>query len=103
MKKLHKDLALQRIEILVKNALKTSKDPILLQKQAKLAKRISTKFRIRLPYEIRQLYCKKCKQFFIPGKTARVRVGRAKVKAIRITCLSCGHIYRKIIKRQSPK
>jgi len=99
MKKSHKDLAMQRIETLVRNALETARtDPVLAQKQAKLAKRISTKFRVRLPYEIRQLYCKKCKLFIIPGKTARVRVGRTNVKAVRITCLNCGHVYRKVIK-----
>ena len=100
MKKELKDLALQRIEILVGNALATAKsDAELAQKQAMLAKRISTKFRVRLPYEIRQLYCKKCKRFIVPGVNARVRVGRANVKAVRITCLNCGHVYRKILKQ----
>ena len=99
MKKSQKDLATQRIEILVRNALETVKyDANLAQKQAMLAKRMSTKFRVRLPYEIRQLYCKKCKRFIVPGVNARVRVGRANVKAVRITCLNCGHVYRKIIK-----
>ena len=99
MKKAHKDLALQRIEILVQNALETAKsDPKLAQKQTLLAKKISMKFRVRLPYQIRQLFCKKCKEFIIPGKTARVRVGRTNVKAVRITCLKCGHVYRKIVK-----
>jgi len=99
MKKSQKDLAIQRIEILLKNALETAKlDADLAQKQAMLAKKISTKFRVRLPYEIRQLYCKKCKRFIVPGVTARVRIGRANVKAVRITCLKCGHLYRKITK-----
>jgi len=99
MKKSQKDLAIQRIEILLKNALETAKlDADLAQKQAMLAKKISTKFRVRLPYEIRQLYCKKCKRFIVPGVTARVRIGRANVKAVRITCLKCGHVYRKITK-----
>ena len=99
MKKPQKDLALQRIELLVRNALETAKsDPELAQKQAMLAKKISTKFRVRLPYEIRQLYCKKCKTFIVPGINARVRIGRTNVKAVRITCLKCGHIYRRPIK-----
>ena len=103
MKKSFKDLALQRIEILVRIALMTAKtDPLLAEKQAKLAKKISTKYRVRLPYEIRQLYCKRCKKFNVPGKTMRVRVGRSNVKAVRITCLTCNHIYRKIIKQYSP-
>jgi len=99
MKKSHRDLALERIEILVRNALETVRsDPALAQKQARLAKRISTKFRVRLPYEIRQLYCKNCKKFIVPGEAARVRVGRTNVKAVKITCLHCGHVYRKVIK-----
>ena len=99
MKKSQRDLATQRIEVLVQNALETAKsDAELAQKQAMLAKKISTKFRVRLPYKIRQLYCKECKRFIVPGVDARVRIGRANVKAIRITCLKCGHVYRKIIK-----
>ena len=99
MKKPHKDLAMERIEILVRNALENAKlDAELAQKQAMLAKKISNKFRVRLPYEIRQLYCKKCKRFIVPSIDARVRIGRTNVKAVRITCLRCGHIYRKIIK-----
>jgi len=82
LKKSHKDIAMQRIEILVLNALETARsDPILAQKQAKLAKRISTKFRVRLPYEIRQMYCKKCKRFNVLGETARVRVWGVKRKS----------------------
>ena len=99
MKKSQKDLAIQRIELLVQSALETARsDAELAQKQAMLAKKISTKFRVRLPYEIRQLYCKKCKRFIVPGVNARVRIGRTNVKAVRITCLKCGHVYRKIIK-----
>jgi ribonuclease P protein subunit RPR2 len=100
VKKSQKDLALQRIEILIQNALETVKsDANLAQKQAMLAKKISNKYRIRLPYEIRQLYCKKCKRLIVPRRDARIRIGRSNVKAVRITCLNCGHVYRKIIKQ----
>jgi ribonuclease P protein subunit RPR2 len=99
VKKSQKDLALQRIEILMRNALKTSKDnPELARRQAQLAKNMGMKFRVRLPYEIRQLFCKKCKSLIIPGQSARVRLGRTKVRALRITCLKCGHMYRKLIR-----
>lgn len=84
--------------MIIANALETAKsDADLAQKQAALAKKISTRFRVRMPYEIRQMFCKKCKRFIIPGVDARVRIGRTNVKAVRITCLKCGHIYRKII------
>lgn len=91
-----KEIAKERIDILVKSALK-EKDESLAARQARQAKKIAMRFRVRLPYEARQLYCKKCKAFIVPGRGARVRVGRAKTRAIRITCLRCGHTYRKIL------
>jgi ribonuclease P protein subunit RPR2 len=91
-----KEIAKERIDILVKSALK-EKDESLAARQARQAKKIAMRFRVRLPYEARQLYCKKCKAFIVSGRGARVRVGRAKTRAIRITCLRCGHTYRKIL------
>jgi ribonuclease P protein subunit RPR2 len=91
-----KEVARERIDILVKSALK-EKDESLAARQAHQAKKIAMRFRVRLPYEARQLYCKKCKAFIVPGRGSRVRVGRAKTRAIRITCLRCGHVYRKIL------
>ena len=79
-----KELARERIDILVANALHEP-DENLAGRQARLAKKIAMRYRVRLPYDIRQLYCKKCKAFVVPGKTARVRMGRSKTKAIRIT------------------
>jgi ribonuclease P protein subunit RPR2 len=93
-----KEIAKERIDILIKNALK-EKDESLADRQARQAKKIAMRFRVRLPYEARQLFCKKCKAFIVPGRIARVRVGRAKTRAIRITCLQCGHTYRKVLRR----
>ena len=99
MKKAHaKEIARERIDILVAHALKEPEIG-LEQKQAALAKKIAMRFRIRMRYDQRQLYCKKCKAFIIPGRTARVRVGRANTRGLRITCLLCGHVYRKVIPR----
>lgn len=91
-----KEIAKERIDILVKSALK-EKDEALAAKQARQAKKIAMRFRVRLPYEARQLYCKRCKAFVVPGRSSRVRVGRANTRAVRITCLRCGHTYRKIL------
>jgi ribonuclease P protein subunit RPR2 len=93
-----KEIARERIDILVKSALK-EKDEVLAARQARQAKKIAMRFRVRLPYVARQLYCKKCKAFIVPSRSARVRVGRAKTRAVRITCLRCGHTYRKILGR----
>ncbi|HEX6253695.1 MAG TPA: RNase P subunit [Nitrososphaera sp.] len=91
-----KQIARDHIDVLVEHALH-EKDDHLAAKQAREAKKIAMHLRIRLPYEIRQLYCKRCKAFIVPGRTARVRVGRAKTRAVRITCLKCDHTYRKIL------
>jgi ribonuclease P protein subunit RPR2 len=91
-----KEVARERIDILVKSALK-EKDEVLAARQAHQVKKIAMRFRVRLPYEARQLFCKKCKAFIVPGRGARVRVGRAKTRAVRITCLRCGHTYRKVL------
>jgi ribonuclease P protein subunit RPR2 len=91
-----REIARERIDILVKSALK-ERDEELAVRQALQAKKIAMRFRVRLPYEARQLYCKSCKAFVVPGRSARVRVGRAKTRAVRITCLRCGHTYRRVM------
>ncbi|TLX67849.1 MAG: RNase P subunit [Thaumarchaeota archaeon] len=78
-------------------------NPSLAQRQASLAKKLSTKYRIRMPYDIRINFCKECKKFIAPGVNARIRIGRSSVKSIRITCGFCNHTYRKIIQKSIPK
>ncbi len=89
---------MERIQILIDNAITNARcDPELSQHQASIARRISTKYKIRMPYSIRMVFCKKCKSFIAPGINSRIRLGGTSVKAIRISCNLCGHTYRKII------
>ena len=98
MKPALQQLAIERMEILIENAISNSKsNPKLSQRQALLARRISTRHKIRMPYHLRIVFCKKCKSFIAPGLNSRIRVGRTSVKSIRISCNLCGHTYRKII------
>ena len=100
MKPAHRDLAIERMQILIKNAISNARsNPDLAQRQASLAKRLSTKYRIRMPFELRMNFCKKCKMFIAPGINSRIRIGRSTVKSIRITCGFCNHTYRKILKK----
>ena len=86
------------MQILIENAITNAKkDPELSQRQASIARRISTRHKIRMPYHLRMVFCKKCKSFIAPGVNSRFRLGRVSVKSIRITCNLCGHTYRKII------
>jgi len=86
------------MQILIDSAITNARtDPALSQSQASIARRISTKYKIRMPYHLRMVFCKKCKSFIAPGINSRIRLGRTSVKSIRISCNLCGHTYRKII------
>lgn len=98
MKPVVRKIALERMQILIDNAISNARtNPELSQRHAQLARRISTKYNIRMPYVLRIVFCKKCKSFIAPGINSKIRLGRASVKSIRITCNFCGHTYRKII------
>ena len=98
MKPATKAIALERMQILIKSAISNSRtNEKLAQRQAYLAKKLSTKYRIAMPYELRIAFCKKCKNFIAPGINSRIRVGRTSLKSIRITCNFCGHTYRKVL------
>ena len=101
MKPAIKQIALERMKILIDNAISNAREnPKLSQQQASLARKISTKYKIRMPYEIKMTFCKKCKSFIAPGLNSTIRLGRTKrssSKSIRTSCNFCGHVYRKII------
>jgi ribonuclease P protein subunit RPR2 len=97
-KKIIERIAAERIEILIQNALnEINSDEKLSQMYAKLALKTGMRVRVRMPYYIRQLFCRQCKQFIVPGVNSRIRIGRTRVKSIKITCMKCNHVYRKII------
>jgi ribonuclease P protein subunit RPR2 len=92
-----KAVAVSQVDVIIAGALKTAKDDIALAKQqAAIARRICLKFNIRLPYQKRQLFCRGCKTFIVPGINARVRTSK-KQKMLLLTCLECSHIYRRPI------
>ena len=97
MKNSKKQIATQRIQILFHNALSNAKNnPKLAERQAEIAKKISMKFKIKMPFELNSSFCKKCKKFIAPGIASKIRLN-SKPKSIRITCSYCNHTYRKII------
>ena len=97
MKNSKKQIATQRIQILFNNALLNAKNnPELAQRQAGIAKKISMKYKIKMPFEVSSCFCKNCKKFIAPGIASKIRLG-SKPKSLRITCLYCNHTYRKII------
>ena len=98
MKNSKKEIATQRILILFDNAVSNARNnPKLAERQAQIARKISMRFKIKMPWQIRTSFCKKCKKFIVPGVTSKVRVGRSNVKSVRITCGFCNQTYRKLI------
>ena len=78
MKLAGKKIAMERMEILIENAISNARtNPELSQRQASIARRISTRHKIRMPYDLRMVFCKKCKSFIAPGINSRIRLGRA--------------------------
>ena len=72
-------------------------EPVLARRYAALAWRTCTKHRLRMPYEMRVMFCRRCKSFIPPGGGSRIRLGGGPPRAIRITCLYCGHTRRRIL------
>ena len=100
MKPAIRKIALERMYLLIGNAISNARtNPDLSQHQAFLARKISTRHKIRMPFDLRMVFCKKCKSFIAPGVNSRIRLGRSSVKSIRISCNFCEHTYRKIIHR----
>ncbi|KAG2474315.1 MAG: Ribonuclease P protein component 4 [Nitrosopumilales archaeon] len=98
MKPTVRKIVLERMEILIDNAILNAKiNPKLAERQASLARKLSMRHKVRMPYVLRMLFCKKCKSFIVPGINSKIRLGRTSIKSIRITCKFCGHTYRKII------
>jgi|TARA_B100000470_G_scaffold113129_1_gene87301 ribonuclease P protein subunit RPR2 len=98
MKNSKKEIATQRILILFDSAISNARNnPKLAERQAQIARQISMRFKIKMPWQIQTSFCKKCKKFIVPSISSRVRIGRSSVKSIRITCNFCNHTYRKLI------
>jgi ribonuclease P protein subunit RPR2 len=93
-----RDLAYQRVQRLLSLALEMAREDMkLARRMAAIAWRMKLRYTLRLPWELRRLYCRGCKGFLVPGVNARVRLG-GRPPSLKITCLDCGHIYRRPIR-----
>ncbi len=87
-------IAKERIKSLLAQAKAVFKEnPELAHRYAGLARRISLRYNIRLPREMKRHICKKCHRYLVPGSNCQVRARREK-QAVIIRCLECGHIMR---------
>ena len=95
MKKHLREAALTRMAAMMRLAVATG-ESAAARSYAEAAWRMSTRYRLRMPYVMRMMFCKRCKTFIPPGSGSRVRLG-SHPKAIRITCRYCGHTYHKML------
>ena len=74
-------------------------NPELAREQAALARKVKLKFNVRLDPSLRGFTCRGCKGLLVPGVNARVRLGHGKATVLRVTCLDCGHVNRRVVGR----
>lgn len=80
-------IALERIRILFKEAdVMFKEDPKLSNKYVKLARKLSMKYKVKMPSEFKKRYCKHCHSFLKPAKNVRIRLNQGKVV---YHCLNC--------------
>lgn len=86
-KKRESKIAKERVVNLIKRAEKWKNiDYELARRYVELAKRIAMRYRVRIPKELKVLYCKKC---LYPYRADKFRVRVRKSRVI-FTCLNCG-------------
>jgi len=97
----HKALAKERIIRLFEIADSfLKKYPSFSTNCIKHAKKISMRYRIRIPKPYNRRYCRKCCSYLIPGYNMKTRVHRRKVI---VTCEVCGNIRRYPISEKENK
>ncbi|MAE42466.1 ribonuclease P [Candidatus Woesearchaeota archaeon] len=90
-------IALERITILFSEAKKIFKEePKLADKYIKLARKISMKYKVKIPSTLKRRYCKHCHKYLVPGTNVRVRTHKGHMVYY---CLSCKHIMRFVYKK----
>lgn len=83
----HKRIALERINILFKEAGKIFKeDPGLANRYVFLARELAMKYKIKMPRELKRRFCKHCRLFLVPNINVRIRTREGKVVYY---CLNC--------------
>ena len=85
-------IAKRRIRFLFDEAKDSfKKDPNLSKKHVKLARRISMKYKIKLPSEMKKKFCKNCHSYLVPGVNCRVRLHKHRLIYY---CSGCRHFMR---------
>jgi len=88
LKHAQKETARERVDELFTQA---SKSPKYAKRYVSLARRMSARYRVRIPKKWRRRFCKACNTFLTPGKNCTVRKRNLRIV---ITCLECNSVKR---------
>ena len=87
-------VATERFQILLDQAKSMAlTDEKLSRRYVSLARRISSRTKVRIPRESKMYLCKGCGLALVPGHNAKIRL-HAHTTGIVISCLSCGAVKR---------
>ncbi len=65
------------------------KDEKLADRYVELARKISMRFKVRIPKELKKRFCKHCYSYLVPGRNCRVRTHEGKVVYYCQKCRKC--------------
>jgi len=99
----YKQLAAERIEHLFELAEGVfRKRPELADRYVQIAWKLAARYNIRFQPHLKRKFCRRCKSFWVPGTTCRVRT-RPDPPRVIITCCGCGRIIRLPYERKRAK
>ncbi|MBD3304020.1 ribonuclease P [Candidatus Woesearchaeota archaeon] len=93
-----KKTAKERIKHLFRQAEKAfNKNPSLSNRYVTLARKLSMKYKVPIPRELKRKFCKHCYKYLVPGKNCRIRTKDGKVVYY---CLNCKKFMRFVLPRK---
>lgn len=94
----HTDIAKERIGVLFSQAeLAFRKDRALSDRYVYLARRISMRYKVKIPPALKRRFCRHCYRYLKPGVNCRVRLAKGRVIYY---CLSCRKFMRFVIRKK---
>jgi ribonuclease P protein subunit RPR2 len=95
-----KEIVLERIRVLFDQAREAFKErPERSRRYVEMAIRLSSRYNIRIPPDLKRRFCKSCHAYLLAGTNARVRTSPSQ-RAVIVTCLKCGRLTRHPYRRE---
>ena len=95
MKESNKEIAKERIEILFSEAKKQALNGRLdlCNRYVFIARKLSSKYTVQIPRELRRQFCHSCYHYLYPGINCKVRTNKL-TQSVEYDCSNCGKINR---------